>query len=390
MRIAHRVVVAGTAVVLSWGAALASAQQPSGSAFVPPPPAAAPPTAQPAIPQPPAAPLPAAAVAAELQWLENLDIALGRAAAERKFVLVHFWNDNCPPCVMVERNVFSRADVQQAISANFIPVKIKVDDQPEIAKKMRVERWPTDVLLTADGRELYRTVSSQNPNQYVALLSRVATTARGAAAGVQDAARTANQWADRVSNSIPQFGAAPAANASPPASESPAPNARSAFAPPPPAAFAPPPASPPPQPAPAAAAPAPQTPAVQTPAAAGLGLEGFCPVTLQATRKWRRGDARWGAVHRDRTYLFAGPDEQKVFLENPDKFAPMLSGYDAVRYAEQGQLVEGRRQHGVWYRNQMYLFADEATLERFWKNPDLVVPRVEQAMRATASGGVRR
>ena len=79
-----------------------------------------------------------------------------------------------------------------------------------------------------------------------------------------------------------------------------------------------------------------------------------------------------------------------MFLENPDKFAPMLSGYDPVRYAEQGQLVDGRRQHGVWYRNQMYLFADEVSLEKFWKNPDMVVPRVEQAMRATAGGGVRR
>jgi protein disulfide-isomerase len=120
-------------------------------------------------------------------------------------------------------------------------------------------------------------------------------------------------------------------------------------------------------------------------------LEGYCPVTLFETRKWRRADARWGVVHRDRTYLFAGPDQQQKFLEDPDRYAPMLSGFDPVRYLEQGQLVEGRRQHGLWYRNQMFLFADEASLEQFWKNAEDFAPRVEQAMQRPVAGGpIRR
>lgn len=473
MRTLFRSLVIGGCSVLSMGDALAWAQQPAISA------------------QNPAQNVPPAwAAQAPLIWHNNLDTALKAAAPQRKFILVHFWNDNCPPCVGVERNVFSRPEVQQAIGASFIPVKIKVDDQPDLAKKYRVDRWPMDIVLSADGQELYRAVSSQNPGQYVAVLGRVAATARGATSVVQDATRSASSWADRMAGSIPTFGetgsasqaaANPAANAPaaasfaansgpPPAdayarsSFQPAPGDRfqppvtmppqidrgvaagpgvvnergygatpatatsvdaSRFSPPagqtPASAFVPPDAPrqedavqrgfPPSAPAPAAspganafgAAPpsassysiplagnpnSPPVPAASD--AAPVGLEGFCPVTLFDTRKWRRADVRWGVVHRDRTYLFAGPDEQRRFLENPDRYAPMLSGYDPVRYVEQGQLVDGRRQHGVWFRNQMFLFADEGSLERFWKNPDVVVPRVEQAMRATAGDGMLR
>ncbi|MDA8041990.1 MAG: thioredoxin family protein, partial [Pirellulales bacterium] len=35
-----------------------------------------------------------------------------------------------------------------------------------------------------------------------------------------------------------------------------------------------------------------------------LGLEGYCPVALMETGSWVEGQARWGARHRGRTYLF--------------------------------------------------------------------------------------
>jgi protein disulfide-isomerase len=129
---------------------------------------------------------------------------------------------------------------------------------------------------------------------------------------------------------------------------------------------------------------------VGAPSPSAIGLDGYCPVTLFETRKWRRADPQWGVVHRDRTYLFVGRDQQQRFLEDPDRYAPMLSGYDPVRYLEQGQLVEGRRQHGLWYRNQMFLFADEASLEQFWKNAEAFAPRVEQAMQGPVAGGPLR
>jgi YHS domain-containing protein len=100
-----------------------------------------------------------------------------------------------------------------------------------------------------------------------------------------------------------------------------------------------------------------------------LALDGYCPVTLAKSQQWVRGDRRWGATHRGRTYLFTGSDEQQAFLADPDRYAPVISGNDIVRAMEEGQLVPGARAHGAFYDGHVFLFADEAGLEKFRSNP---------------------
>ena len=103
-----------------------------------------------------------------------------------------------------------------------------------------------------------------------------------------------------------------------------------------------------------------------------LGLDGYCPVTLVEREKWVKGDPKFGAYHRGRTYLFVSAEAQAKFLQNQgfDKFAPALSGYDPVKYAERGELVDGKRVHGVFFHNQVFLFADEVGLQQFWTDPE--------------------
>lgn len=111
-----------------------------------------------------------------------------------------------------------------------------------------------------------------------------------------------------------------------------------------------------------------------------LALDGFCPVMLADREQWEKGDVRWGAVHRGRTYLFASLDNQQRFLIDPDRFSPILSGYDVVAYTERGQLVPGNRRHGMWFRGSMYLFADEASLERFNSSPEVYTQKSREIM----------
>lgn len=122
-------------------------------------------------------------------------------------------------------------------------------------------------------------------------------------------------------------------------------------------------------------------------AAPAQGLDGYCPVTLVEKRVWRKGDVRFGAVHRGRTYLFASDEAQKKFLANPDHFAPILSGIDAVQYTSNGRTVEGKRDFGVVYRGQVYLFENAASRDAFEKTPDQFVTAAQQAMLKTEQGG---
>ncbi len=128
----------------------------------------------------------------------------------------------------------------------------------------------------------------------------------------------------------------------------------------------------------------------QSAPAAQFAMDGFCPVTLVEHSKWQKGDARWGAVHEGKTYLFASQQGQQQFLAAPDRFAPILAGFDPVRYAETGQLVQGKREHGVFYGDRIFLFADEVALDRFSKHTNFYMDRVRQASATSPQQPARR
>jgi protein disulfide-isomerase len=112
-----------------------------------------------------------------------------------------------------------------------------------------------------------------------------------------------------------------------------------------------------------------------------LAMEGYCPVQLKEHKRWVAGDKRWGAIHRGRTYLFIGPQEQQKFLTSPDAFAPVMSGNDPVAALDGGQYLPGRREFGVFYEDRVFLFAGEESLRRFYLNPNRYAAEVVQARR---------
>jgi YHS domain-containing protein/thiol-disulfide isomerase/thioredoxin len=116
-----------------------------------------------------------------------------------------------------------------------------------------------------------------------------------------------------------------------------------------------------------------------------LSLDGYCPVQLGEKKRWVLGNTRWGLRHEGRTYLFAGPEEQKRFDANPEAYAPAKSGNDVVLLAEEGQAVAGRREHGAWFRGKVYLFASEDTFRKFEASPEQYTQAVQESSQNTAN-----
>lgn len=137
---------------------------------------------------------------------------------------------------------------------------------------------------------------------------------------------------------------------------------------------------------PAATAPAGPDPYGSMP----LGLEGYCPVTLAERGVWTEGRAQWGARHRGRTYLFAGPEQQQAFLASPDRYAPALSGDDPVAVVEHGKSTPGRRAYGVTYQSRMYLFSSPETRAQFAANPERYTATAMLAERPAPVDATRR
>jgi YHS domain-containing protein len=121
-----------------------------------------------------------------------------------------------------------------------------------------------------------------------------------------------------------------------------------------------------------------------------LGLEGYCPVTLVDRGTWTEGRAQWGARHRGRTYLFAGPEQQRTFLADPDRYSPALSGDDPVLALDRNSCTPGQRRYGVTYRARMYLFASPETRQAFTADPDRYAARIALAERVPSTAGDAR
>jgi len=138
-----------------------------------------------------------------------------------------------------------------------------------------------------------------------------------------------------------------------------------------------------------------------------IGMEGYCVVTLHAynqklaaaqaagtspdptVKGWVKCNKKFGAIHRGRLYLFANADAQKAFLTDPDRYAPALSGYDPVVFNETQKLVDGKRSIGLCYNGQVYVFASEASLQKFVKAPKPFADTVYQAMLRSDKAKIR-
>lgn len=112
-----------------------------------------------------------------VRWTTDYRQAAEQAAREHKLILLHFESDACPPCRKLEANVFPRRDVADAIDAGYVAVKVNVDRSPEMARRYSVPRWPMDVIVTPMNQELYRQISPQDPNEYIARLKETSARA---------------------------------------------------------------------------------------------------------------------------------------------------------------------------------------------------------------------
>jgi thiol-disulfide isomerase/thioredoxin len=128
----------------------------------------------------------------------------------------------------------------------------------------------------------------------------------------------------------------------------------------------------------------PQQPAVNP----QYGLDGYCAVTLSEKQQWVRGNIKWGVNHLGRVYLFAGPEEQRRFLADFDRYAPFASGIDIVLAVDEHKIVPGKREHGEFYSisgigaERILLFTSEATLQRFNANPSFYLSQFPGSVRA--------
>lgn len=317
----------------------------------------------------------------KIKWMngKNLEQAFKLAAQQNKPVMLHFWNEKCQPCLALEQFVFPNPLLAQAINSQFIPVKVNTLETPEVHRKYNVTRWPWDVFISPNGLELSRRQSPNNAAQYVQYIHSVAkmqqsftnltthhskpNASAGNALAVNNAAmpKSNQQFVSNSSFSTQdtrgQLGSADGKNPVRYNGQSNTVNFQGS-------------------PGPAQvtnkffkggqAAP---NPAAANEAKVTVGLEGYCPVTMLREVKKVLGSKEFGCVHRGKLYFFANQSYRDIFLKDPDRYAPVLAGYDVVIYRETGRLVEGKTEFGGFVGQNdnrvVFLFASKENKLKF-------------------------
>jgi uncharacterized protein YyaL (SSP411 family) len=145
-----------------------------------------------------------------IPWITDLSQARRIAEQQQRLVLLHFWGDGCPPCQHLETSVFNQPELIRVIMTHFVPVKIHVQQQPNIASFYKIDKIPTDIVVLPSGVQVFRTTSPGNVNTYIAMLDqgRANALAKGyqeverVAQNVDQAAQNVAQNVDRVAQHV--------------------------------------------------------------------------------------------------------------------------------------------------------------------------------------------
>lgn len=108
-----------------------------------------------------------------IPWAGTVRDGLKQALINQKQILLYFYAPELTACTSVEQQVLSQSSVQQAITANYIPVKINVREVPATARFYQANddaQLPRVIILSADDKVISRFTANSNPTEFVAQL----------------------------------------------------------------------------------------------------------------------------------------------------------------------------------------------------------------------------
>lgn len=279
-----------------------------------------------------------------ISWHRDLSAAQAASAVSGRPVIVLFFASWSEPSVELERVLAESVEAARLLSECFEPVRVSTSEDPWTTRRMDVSNVPTACIVAGDSQRVVATFQCPvDPADFIVAACNATRRASasgqsGSTAGEEEAAGDSQAAATEVDSSAIVVESSEAGSTSETAQR--------------------------------------------------VALEGYCPVCVVTRGAWVRGRETLAGTHLGQLYRFAGPDEKRAFLANPEWYAPALGGNDAVLACERGLVVAGRRAFSAAHGGRLYLFASAETRRAFMASPDQYVARVQVARRPTA-GTVR-
>lgn len=112
------------------------------------------------------------AAAGKIQWFDY-STAVDKAAEQDKKVYLYFYADWCTYCKKMNSETFTSETVITALNRDFIPVRIKQEDDQELTKKYDVQGFPSSWFLEKTGERIGAKPGYLPPEQFLELLDFV-------------------------------------------------------------------------------------------------------------------------------------------------------------------------------------------------------------------------
>lgn len=121
------------------------------------------------------------AVGAEAQvrfMTRSTDGVRRQAVEQNKLVFIDLFATWCPPCQMMEREVFSRSDVGAFMEQHFVCAKYDIDKTTgrELLKRYGNHRVPLYLIFNTEGELLGRIRGATDPERFMAEVKRILDT----------------------------------------------------------------------------------------------------------------------------------------------------------------------------------------------------------------------
>lgn len=126
------------------------------------------------------------AAAEKPPWLTNFAQAEAQARAENKMLLINFTgSDWCPPCIMLEKQVFSKREFAEYATKHLVLLEVDFPRRKQLSAEQRaanaklageygIEGFPTVIVLDSSGKPLgkFGYVPGLGPDKVIAVLEK--------------------------------------------------------------------------------------------------------------------------------------------------------------------------------------------------------------------------
>jgi len=89
-----------------------------------------------------------------IDWIEDYEAGIKLAKQQNKSVLLAFYKQDNSYYFKVMQTTYNNPDVIEYLEANFIPILIYADKQPEIAKRYNINDYPTHYIKQPNSNQL--------------------------------------------------------------------------------------------------------------------------------------------------------------------------------------------------------------------------------------------